>query len=160
MVEPTISRIALMSLKPKYADAILSGRKTCEFRRTAFAQEVSFVVIYATKPVGQVVGIARVTAIEEGTPEELWTEFQTIGGITEEEFVAYYLGAESGIAITLDCPVRLPEALALESLSDSLRPPQSFLYLSEEHIEPLAPWLINGNFARACDSHLPGGVRE
>ena len=46
----------LLSIKPQYVESILSGKKSYEFRRMIFAAQIDTVVIYATKPIGRVVG--------------------------------------------------------------------------------------------------------
>ena len=45
-------RIALMSIRPQFAAAILDGSKRVEFRKRPLAADIGTVVIYATKPVG------------------------------------------------------------------------------------------------------------
>ncbi len=47
----------LLSLKPQFAAAILSGEKKFEFRRDVFSRsDVTTVVLYASSPVCKVVG--------------------------------------------------------------------------------------------------------
>jgi predicted transcriptional regulator len=47
----------LLSLKPKYAEAILDGRKKYEFRRTIFKRkDISKIFIYSNNGVGQITG--------------------------------------------------------------------------------------------------------
>ena len=49
-------QVALLSIHPVYAQGIIDGRKTVEFRRRAFGKSVTHVVVYATAPVRKVVG--------------------------------------------------------------------------------------------------------
>ena len=49
-------RIALMSIHPGYAEAILSGRERAEFRKRPLAEDVRTVLIYATAPVSAMSG--------------------------------------------------------------------------------------------------------
>ncbi|MDD8572078.1 ASCH domain-containing protein, partial [Escherichia coli] len=47
----------LLSIKPEYAESILSGKKKYEFRKNIFRNKnVDTIVIYATMPVGKVIG--------------------------------------------------------------------------------------------------------
>ena len=47
----------LLSVKPQFAEAILAGKKTFEFRRAVFRREnVRTVVLYASSPTRKVVG--------------------------------------------------------------------------------------------------------
>jgi len=52
----------LLSIKPKYAEMILSGEKKYEFRRAIFKKPgISKVVIYASSPVSKVIGEFEIT---------------------------------------------------------------------------------------------------
>ena len=54
---------ALLSVKPEYAEKILSGEKIYEFRRRIFKRkDVDILVIYATRPQCRVVAEARIAA--------------------------------------------------------------------------------------------------
>ena len=47
----------LLSVKPRFAEAILAGEKTFEFRRAVFRrQDIETVVLYASSPTCKVVG--------------------------------------------------------------------------------------------------------
>jgi predicted transcriptional regulator len=128
-VDSTPAEIALLSIHPRFAEAILSGEKLVEFRRTRFSRRVSHIVIYATKPVGMVVGWFEVEGIESRHPDELWGKFRHCGGIAESDFRAYYSGRSTGHAIRVRTPWRLPKAAPLKAVCRDLRPPQSFAYL-------------------------------
>ena len=47
---------AVLSIKPEYAEAIFSGKKRFEFRRSIFRADIQVVIVYITNPVGQVAG--------------------------------------------------------------------------------------------------------
>lgn len=128
-MDSATTEIALLSIHPRFAEAILSGEKRVEFRRTRFSRNVSHVVIYATKPVGKVVGWFEVAGIESRHPDELWGKFQHCGGIAEPDFRAYYSGRSTGHAIRVRKTCRLPKAAPLKAVCRDLRPPQSFAYL-------------------------------
>ena len=76
--QPT-GRIALLSIKPAYADAIFAGSKTIEFRRSRIAADIDIVLVYATRPVGQVVGWFEVAGVIESTPKKLWRDYSDQG---------------------------------------------------------------------------------
>jgi predicted transcriptional regulator len=130
MVETNSGGIALLPIQPTYVDAILEGRKKVEFRRRGFGRPVQHVVVYCTSPVQRIVAFFRVSAIKEAAPEELWRQYWRVGGIDECLFHAYYQGAKKGFAIEIDEVFCLKKPLALRSLSETLSPPQGFLYLS------------------------------
>lgn len=126
------AEVALLSIHPRFAEAILNGEKLVEFRRTRFARRVSHVVIYATQPVGMVVGWFEVEGIESRHPDELWGKFGGCGGIDEDEFRAYYMGRKMGYAIRVRRSGRLKRAKPLAKITCDAHPPQSFAYLDRQ----------------------------
>ena len=125
-------QVALLSIRPEYAEAILAGNKLVEFRRTKFSRSVNFVVIYATQPIGKIVGWFEVDGIDACHPDELWNKFRDCAGIHEEAFLQYYAGTETGYGIRVRTAVRLHRSKSLESVCGTAKPPQSFFYLSDE----------------------------
>src|SRR5262249_46812686 len=91
------ARVVLMSIHPEFAQGILGGEKRVEFRRTRFAAAISHVVIYATKPVQQVIGFFKVAGVEQATPRELWRRYKSEGGIPRDLFRAYYRRRSIGV---------------------------------------------------------------
>lgn len=49
--------VVLLPIKPRYATRIMDGSKRVEFRRRPFGRVPEWVVIYASAPVKQVVGL-------------------------------------------------------------------------------------------------------
>ncbi len=123
------SEIALLSIRPPYAEAILSGTKRVEFRKAPFARKIRYAVIYATKPIGKVLGWFKVDGVEALPPTELWWKFSDCGGICERDFRDYYASADVGYAIRVGKTVRFPQAKSLHEIGDFGQPPQSFRYL-------------------------------
>ena len=119
--------IALLSIKPQYANAILDGRKKVEFRKRVFARAVTHIVIYATAPIGRIVGWFKVGKTAEKSPAALWRSFSKVGGITAKDFNAYYKNAALGVAIGVSNPRRLPKPVAVSRVGAT--PPQSYAYL-------------------------------
>ena len=129
--------VALMSIRPDYAQKILAGDKRVEFRKTRLASTISHVVIYATNPIRRIVGFFKVLGIEQATPDELWRRHQQDGGIERSLFFAYYSERASGIAIRVGEVVGLRNPKALSALGDNLVPPQSFRYLPSTVVDRL-----------------------
>ncbi len=125
------AQVALLSIHPRFAEAILNGDKRVEFRRTRFSQRVSHVVIYATLPVAKVIGWFEVAGIESLHPDDLWSKFNHCGGIDEQQFRSYYAGRETGYAIRVQRSQRLKQARSLSTICRRIRPPQSFAYLDK-----------------------------
>lgn len=126
----------LLSIKPRFADAILSGAKRFEFRRRGFAQQPDAVAIYATAPEGRIVGWFTVESVIEASPEDLWRDCGAEGGIDAEDFFAYFEGCERGIALEVGEVVQLTDPIAPGDLPKAHRPPQSFVHLDD------ASWVV------------------
>ena len=94
-------RIALMSIRPQFAASILDGSKRVEFRKRPLATDIGTVVIYATKPVGAVLGEFVVDEQAVGKPEELWARFAEMAGIDREGFFNYYDGSARAVGIVI-----------------------------------------------------------
>ncbi len=117
----------LMSIRPRFADAILSGKKTVELRRRkpGFGEGTT-VMIYASAPEQKVAGHFAVGSVISASPSELWQRVGQRSGVTKAEFDAYFAGCAVAHAIEIEQPTRLsPSRLAF-------RPPQSWQYLRQE----------------------------
>jgi len=122
----------LLSIKPEYAEKILNGTKRFEYRKAAPRNEaVHTVVIYATMPVGRVVGEFEVAGVLRESPDVLWKQTRTASGITRAFFDEYFSGRDEAVAIAVRKPKRYPKPLMLEDVSGSATAPQSFQYLPE-----------------------------
>jgi len=129
--------VALFSIHPRFADAILRGDKQVEFRRRGPSRKTAFVIVYATSPVQRIVGWFRVGDIEAEAPQDLWERFGAVGGIEPDEFARYYEGRAVGTAITVAEAASLAEPLELSSVAGFTSPPQSFQYVPWEAFEEL-----------------------
>ncbi len=132
MDKTEIDRIALMSIHPEFAEALFDGRKAVEFRRVAPRSQVSHIVVYATKPVGAVIGVLEVERVERRSPQNLWRLFGRVGGIDRTRFFEYFEGAVEGAALVVRKAQRLKQPVSLSQKGLPSRPPQSFLYLSDK----------------------------
>ena len=129
-------RMIVLSLRPRFAEAILAGTKTVEFRR----REPRIVVptralLYAASPVRALVGTCVVTSVESAGLVELWREHGPRSALAYSEFESYFEGVEAGTALTLAHPHSFPRGIALQDLRaqpGSFRPPQSFTYVAAE----------------------------
>jgi len=137
MALPADCTVALLPIKPIYANAIMAGTKRVEFRKTMFRRTVTHVAIYASTPVQRIIGVFRVAAVEHAEPAALWRRHARHGGITSEAFELYYEGSMAGLAIGIADVVSLTEPLALAELGGSVTPPQSFRYLSASEVTQL-----------------------
>lgn len=128
MVEPTSGRIALLSIHPEYARALVEGVKRVEFRKRRLADDISFIAVYATRPVSRVVGLFSIDDQVIASPDDLWNEFEQVAGITRDKFVTYFQDTGQGAGIRVREFAALSSPLPLESAFGVTRPPQSCQY--------------------------------
>lgn len=126
---------AIISIHPRYAHAILDGVKTIELRRRIPSISIGTRLwIYATRPVGAVIGIATVERIVRGEPEQIWVEFGHQAAIERPDYDAYFEGAQEAIGIVLAQVQRNAEQVEIErlrTLRDGFHPPQVIMWISE-----------------------------
>jgi predicted transcriptional regulator len=121
----------LLSIKPHFAQAILEGTKTFEFRRKVFRKwKIHKVIIYASSPVSRVIGEFFIDGILEMRPEQLWAATSNGSGIDRSYFDEYFRGRTKGFAIKVRGAWRYAQPLDLRENFGLSRPPQSFCYLT------------------------------
>lgn len=146
MAEESDRNVALLSIHPRHADAILSGSKKVELRKRPFAERFDRVVIYATAPISAVVGAFRVDEVETATPATLWRKYHMVSGVTESEFKRYYGDGRLAVAIHVRDPIRFPHPMRLREAVRVSKPPQSFRYLRDQDIR--FPWPDAGGLSK------------
>lgn len=120
----------LLSIKPEFAESILNGNKKFEYRKCVFRnKEVKTVVIYATMPVGKVIGEFDIDQIIASEPAELWKTTRKYAGITRDFFDKYFAERKTGFAIAVKNPRRYENPVLLKDLIPGAVPPQSFRYI-------------------------------
>jgi len=119
----------LLSIKPEYAEKILSGEKKYEFRRTLFKNpSISKIVIYASSPVQKVIGEFDIDIVLSLGLDDLWSKTKKHSGIEKEFFYDYFDGKDVAHAIKVKRTKRYKNPKTL-SRYDIAHPPQSFMYL-------------------------------
>ena len=120
----------LLSIKPEYAERILSGEKRYEYRKRIFQRDgVTTVIIYATAPVMQIVGEFEIAKVTENTPAELWTQTNKHSGVSYEFFEQYFSGRRKGYAIHVGATTRYTQPVEPWEALETFCAPQSFRYL-------------------------------
>ena len=125
----------VLSVKPEFAEKLLSGEKTIELRRVRprRTEPGDVVLLYATAPVALFVGFCRIVDVLLDSPTGLWPRVESCAGVSRTEYFRYFRAATRAIGIVIERPVPLVDDF---SLDDSRRyvpgfmPPQSFCYLS------------------------------
>lgn len=123
---------ALISIRHKYCQAILSNRKTVELRKQNFPNTVKRVAIYETKPTRLVVGWFEIEKITIDTPDRIWAAHKDKTGVEEKAFFDYYKNSATAKALHISKTVRLPVPLDLLETFGMDHPPQVFFYLTDE----------------------------
>lgn len=119
----------LLSIKPKYAELILSGEKKYEFRRAIFRNpDVNKVVIYASSPISKVIGEFIIDDILTCNLTDLWLHTMEHAGIDKEYYDSYFSGKDRGHAIKVKSVKRYSRHKELNEFNVK-RAPQSFAYL-------------------------------
>lgn len=124
----------IISIRPNFAEAILSGAKTVELRRRIPPIEIGTRLwIYATRPTAAVVGSAIVNAVIRGTPDSLWDTYSAQAAIKRDDYDRYFDGAKEAIGISLAMIVRVePVHIAqLRQMREGFHPPQVIAKLSK-----------------------------
>ena len=121
----------LLSIKSKYANKIVSGEKCIEIRRR-FSEDLKgcIALLYATQPVGKVVGDALVSEVVTDVPHKIWRQFHTFAGIDKDDFDTYCMGARNVSALVLTQVSKYPHPFDWNSVMEAFvgiqRPPQSY----------------------------------
>ncbi len=126
----SISSDLLMSVRPGFAEMIVSGSKTIEVRKRFSERWVGGrVVLYASRPVQAIIGEATVSRVEAGPPDSIWAVYGCEVGCSRREFEDYAQSAATLKAVELSDVVRYEFPIPLAQLSGllggDLRPPQS-----------------------------------
>lgn len=131
---PTVERALFLSIRPQFVEAILSGTKTVELRRTRPNVEVgSLVIFYSSTPTRAIVGWASLAGMVEGTPCQLWDDHGARAAIAADEYDTYFAGAASAYGLELEDVVQAVNPVPLATIrSLGIEPPQSWRYLSSE----------------------------
>lgn len=121
----------LLSIKPEYAERIFNGSKRFEFRKAIFRNpDVHTVVVYATQPVGKVIGEFAIQEIIDGEPSAIWRRTHRHSGISQRFFDDYFHGRSRAFAIKVKSTKRYHRPKELQDVIPGGVAPQSFRYLS------------------------------
>ena len=119
----------LLSIKPKYAELILSGEKKYEFRRSIFRNpRIKQIIIYASSPVSKIIGEFEIDDILSFDIKELWSHTMDHAGIDKEYYDTYFSGKDIGHAIKVKNAKRYSKHKELKEFNVK-RAPQSFAYI-------------------------------
>ena len=124
-----LTAVVSSRIKPNYAEAILAGKKTIEFRKISFPKRVGTMVLYATSPVKKIVGVVKVGAVVVLSPAGAWRRYRKRGAIDRRDFNAYYAGSKKAVCLEIGEARRLDPPIDPHQIIEYFRAPQSFRYL-------------------------------
>lgn len=120
----------LLSIKPEFVKEIFNGTKRYEYRKAIFKnKDIKTVVIYATMPIGKIVGEFDIDGIIEKSPYDLWEETKEFSGVNEDFYYQYFKGRDRGYAIGISALKEYDEPICPYSTYENFTAPQSFKYL-------------------------------
>lgn len=120
----------LLSIKPEFANRIVSGEKRFEYRTHVPIKKVDSIVIYSTTPVGKIIGEVEVEGVVSGAPSSLWEKTKEFAGIPRAKYREYFKGRKVAYAFKLG-QVKIFEQDVFLSDYGVIKAPQSFVYLKD-----------------------------
>lgn len=125
--------VLVISLKPEFANKILSGSKKIELRKCSpRLNNGSLVIIYATAPIKSVVGYCILQEVISASPNEVWNSYKEDLGIDKNRYFEYYQGYSKAVGLKVNQVKTLRESIPLSKIREQwprFSPPQSFLYI-------------------------------
>lgn len=133
----------VLSIRPEHAEKIISGKKKIEIRRKFSNKwKGASALLYASSPRREFVGEAEIGEIITGTPEKIWSDWQSEIGCSYDEFASYCKGAERVTALIFADvkPFKLPilQSQIQHLIQQDLKLPQSHCEVKKDTIWPTA----------------------
>lgn len=141
--------IIFLSVKQRHAMRILNGTKNVDFRKESFPTHCKKAILYATLPLGMVLGTVEIEVTENFPKDSLLNFFPDLfvgyvfcePGITRSDMIRYYRddfeAGRGGTLLLLKKPVAFKIPFHPRSLWEYWNVPQSYRYLSEEQYQEL-----------------------
>jgi predicted transcriptional regulator len=132
---------AIISIRPRFAEAILTGQKSVELRRRVPDLCIGTRLwIYATRPMAAVIGSVIVSEVHKGTPATIWKDFSAVAAITKFEYESYFDGSSEAVAIELqdaerNNPIHIE---VLRNIWEGFHPPQVLHFVAPKKIKKLS----------------------
>ncbi len=136
-----MSQSLLLSVRPRFAQALLAGTKTVEIRRRFPDIPAGMtVVIYSSSPEKAVLGTMVAEELIRSTAADIWRDFSGAIGIQKSELTEYLEGATECSVLKLSEPKAWANPVPLDELRRTLHiePAQSFRYLNNRQVAKLA----------------------
>ena len=147
----------ILSIKPKYVDAIIRGIKKYEFRKFCFkSRNIDNIYIYSTSPVKKIVGLFVTHNIVRDSPQNLWINYKEVSGVGEIEFFNYFKNSEMGYAIEINDLKEFESPVDPRKIIPRFMAPLSFCYIDGRLMKDQK--LFNQLRNNYCEDHLNGSI--
>lgn len=113
---------------------IFHGKKKFEFRKHGFKKPIEKAFIYATKPVGKIVGYFTFAEVLRGTPTEIWEICSEDAGVSKDNFDKYFEKAKTAFAIKINNVSKFEDPISPPTIFKKFKAPRSFVYLDNNII--------------------------
>lgn len=134
-------RAVLLSVKPRFAAAILNGSKTVEIRRRAARLPAGTTcLLYSTSPQCAIVGTVVVEQTITADADTLWDAWGPETALDRDEYDAYLTGSQRPCAIVIGEARALRVPIDLSELRRRHAPfvtPQSYRFLPADELARL-----------------------
>lgn len=127
----------LLSIKPVYANSILSGEKRYEFRKTRMSDSVRGMLLYASSPEQRIVGYVEIDEVIAESPSKIWDITKGYGGISREKFRAYFKGKKTAYALKIKKVHKLDVKINPKEIFKNFTAPQSYMYIEENIVKKI-----------------------
>ena len=128
----------LLSIKPEYVERIFDGSKKFEYRRAIFKnKDIQTVVVYATMPVGKIVGEFEIDHILVNHPNDIWNETKNYSGVKESFYDDYFNGRDKAFAIKIASTKKYKQEICPYTQLDNFTAPQSFMYPKSQLLQKI-----------------------
>ena len=120
-------------IQPIFADKIFVFEKKYEFRKVKCRRNAWRAFIYESRSARCLVGEFEISNVYEGSLQEIWNLTKNYSGVSLSFYESYYKSANKAIAYEIRNPIRYIKPIPLKDIG-LLNIPQSFMYISNEHI--------------------------
>ncbi|HBF1820628.1 TPA: hypothetical protein KNT04_002607 [Clostridioides difficile] len=121
----------IISIKPKYVEAILNKKKRFEYRKTIFKEDVNKIYVYSTSPHKKIVGYFKYTKYLKDNPEYIWNKTKEFSGISKDEYDEYFNNRDIAYAIEINEFIKFDVDINPKEYIDNFIAPQSYKYINK-----------------------------
>ena len=133
--------VVLLSVRPRFAEALLDGSKTVEIRRRrARIADGATCLVYASSPVRALLGAVSVETVDTAPADVLWSRWGDRTALRRDEYDQYLAGGARPCAIVISRAISFPIPLGLSELRRRHSPfvtPQSYRFLADSELGSL-----------------------